>query len=291
MAERAKNNKNSKVYTPRGSRSNVSSGRPNSRGAVRKGRVQGGPIVSIPWALLLKGVCFSTLLAFGIWKIDWLAISNKVQQQVNKPVANVSVKGEFTHLSQSDLQALVTAHIQGNFMQVDIEDLRANLHTNPWVQAVRVQRVWPDGLSIDVREQKPIARWNSTAFISNEGEVITIGDNSHLAYLPLLAGPVKQSSLITRTYLDMTEMLASRNIGLTGIDVDATHAWRIKLSNGIEIVFGQYDVLNKLRNFLLVFDQKLRGVSEKIVRVDMRYDSGMAVAWNKDTESDLQASR
>jgi Cell division septal protein len=161
-------------------------------------------------------------------------------------------------------------------------DLQLRLQIEPWVKSASVQRSWPDGLLIEVNEEKPIARWADDAFISNEGAVIVIDENVSLSHLPRLAGPLNESLAITRTYLEMTELFASRKLVLTGVNVDETMAWSISLKNGIEIVFGQYDVLTKLRNFLLVYDTNLQPDIGRVKRVDMRYESGMAVAWRLD---------
>lgn len=261
---------------------------------ARKKTSKAGRLVflsAIRWGLLFKVSVVSTFIYMAGWQVNWSGISDRVQAAVNKPVANVMVKGEFKYLEQNDIQALVVEHIHGNFADIDLGSLRQSLQTNPWVKSASVQRVWPDGLEIVVTEQKPIARWGKDGMINNEGDYLLVGDNSPLASLPVLYGPETHKQQITRTYLDMTEMLTSYDLSLVGIHVDATLSWRVTLNNEMEIVFGQYDVLTKLRNFTLVYDQKLRTVSEQVVRVDMRYDNGMAVAWSDKTQTELQASR
>lgn len=260
---------------------------------TRKKKVPSGRknLFAVQWGLFLKACVVGVLIYAVGWQVDWKGISDRVQAAVNKPVANVMVKGEFKYLEKNDIQALVVEHIEGNFADINLDSLRQSLQINPWVKSASVQRVWPDGLEIVVVEQKPIARWGREGMINNEGAYLSVGDNSQLASLPVLYGPEAHKQQITRTYLDMTEMLTSYNLSLVGIHVDATLSWRVVLNNQIELVFGQYDILTKLRNFTLVYDQKLRTVSEQVVRVDMRYDSGMAVAWGDETQTELQASR
>jgi|GEM_PF-852565 len=260
-----------------------------AKGAVKK-KVNGPSFLIYTWRLG-KYVSLVSVTAVLIWGVDWTSLGRRVEALANRPVANIAVKGEFNYLAKQHVQSLVMEHISGNFVNVDLAGLRANLQNHPWVKSASVQRVWPDGLSIDVVEEKPIARWGRGGFINNEGRIIEVGLSEALVDLPLFSGPEEQNQQITRTYLDMTEILASRNIGILGITVDETLSWKMLMDNNIEIAFGQYEVLAKLRNFILVYEQKLAGLSSTIARVDMRYESGMAVAWRDSNSVELQASR
>jgi len=274
-----------------------SSGRTRSSSAVsRKGaskKKSGNTSLwaRIRWGLLLKLATITAAIYIAVWQVNWQSLQARVDAAVNKPVSSIAVEGEFRFLSQKEIRDLVLKHIDGNFADINLVSLQDSLKANPWVKTANVKRVWPDGLQITVFEQKPIARWGDSGVINNEGLYLSTGDNSQLAHLPLLYGPDNQKKQITRTYLDMTEMLASRKLTLAGVHVDDTLSWRVVLDNGMELVFGQYQVLTKLRNFILVFDQKLRAVSDQVVTVDMRYDSGMAVSWRAQAQEDLQVSR
>ncbi|SMF02530.1 cell division protein FtsQ [Alteromonadaceae bacterium Bs31] len=240
---------------------------------------------------LLFGMGVIGFVVLGATQFEWRNYYDQTRAIFSKPVANITVKGEFNFLKRGDIQLLVGKEINGDFVDVDLVALQHNLEAEPWVQRANVQRVWPDGLSIEVFEQKPIARWRDNGFINNEGKIVGIEDNLQLSHLPLFSGPDGSSEEIIRTYLEMSEMLKRRGFVLQGIDVDETLAWQVSLTNGIEVNFGQYEVLTKLRNFLLVYDKQLQSLSHKIRSVDMRYSNGMAVAWRGEPDADLQASR
>jgi len=210
---------------------------------------------------------------------------------VNKPVSNITVKGQFHFLEKNDIEQLVLSQIDGKFLEVDLQQLRLSLESEPWVKQAEVQRIWPDGLFIEIQEQTPVARWRDSGFINNLGDVVDISDNSRLANLPLFSGPEAQRLQVARTYLEVTEMLRRRGFELQGVNVDATLAWQITLKSGVELVFGQYDVMDKLRSFLVVYEEHLQALGKSIRRVDMRYEKGMAVAWRGGPEEELQASR
>ncbi|WP_075185862.1 cell division protein FtsQ/DivIB [Teredinibacter haidensis] len=280
------NSKGERVY---GSKRKRSDGRVKSKGAVKKRKNMSVFFSAVRWGLWLKGMAVCGAFYLLAVYVDWWSLSNKAQALVNKPIANVVVKGEFTCLEKGTVQRMVVDHINGNFVGINLAELRSSLEKNAWVQSASVQRLWPDGLQIDVREQRPIARWGNSSFINHEGAVIGIGRNDQLVHLPQLSGPMEQSRQITRTYLDMTEMLSSHGMALVGIHVDPTLSWEVKLTSGVEIVFGQYEVLTKMRNFLLVYDTKLKADIQEVSRVDMRYESGMAVAWRDQVLASVKA--
>lgn len=261
-----------------------------SRGASAKRRR-----FYVDWRKLTRGfgaVILTVTVGFAAVSVDWATSVDKLQAVVNKPVSSIAIKGEFAHLSKADIQMAVLDQMKGDFVDLNLRDMRAALEQQAWVKAANVRRIWPDRLEITVQEQKPIARWGRSGFINAEGQVIDIEDNNTLSDLPLFYGPPNKSADIAQTYLAISEMLATDGFGLTGIQVDETLSWSIHLAQDIELVIGQYNVLEKLQNFLLVYRFDLVAKERKIARVDMRYENGMAVSWQDDAGlSQLQASR
>lgn len=260
------------------------------KGARRKSRNR-QPVDWSRWFAIVRIVLVVGLLGAGASQISWAQLTDKVRSATTRPVSEIVVQGEFKYLDRDKLRAMVLEQINGDFVDIDLGHMRAALERHPWVESVGVRRVWPDKLLISVEEETPIARWGDSGFISNEGDIVYIDNNAFLSDLPRFQGPDSQSGNIAKTYQEMTEMLASRGLRPAGISVDAKLAWQVQLENGVQLVFGQYDVLKKLRNFLLVYEASLAQVSSNIARVDMRYDSGMAVAWRQENLETLQASR
>lgn len=248
----------------------------SGRGATRSGGA--GVKFSIPgWffrAVFYVGVC-----AFIGIKAPWGEYWNKVQHIANKPLANITIQGEFNYLSRDKIQKVVEEHMEGDFVDMDLKKIKASIERHPWVERVSLKRIWPDSMVIDVVEQKPIARWGKSGFINQYGEIIEIGENAMLAHLPVLYGAENNSREITSTYLGMAEALSGRGLMLSGIQVDSTLSWEIVLNKDFLVALGREDILERLRRFLDIYQHQMGEEKHKLKRVDMRYDSGMAVEW------------
>jgi cell division protein FtsQ len=60
---------------------------------------------------------------------------------------------------------------------------------------------------------------------------------------------------------------------------DVRGALWLSLENGLELVVGRGHVMEKMRRFLAVWELALKTQVERIARVDIRYDNGVAVQW------------
>lgn len=56
----------------------------------------------------------------------------------------------------------------------DIEVVREQIETMPWIKSAVVRKVWPDRLSIWVNEHFPVAVWNENEFVASDGTVFKL---------------------------------------------------------------------------------------------------------------------
>lgn len=47
---------------------------------------------------------------------------------------------------------------------MNLNQLRQELQSHPWIHQVSVRREWPSTLKVEVVEEVPIARWESRGF-------------------------------------------------------------------------------------------------------------------------------
>ena len=64
-------------------------------------------------------------------------------KQIDKPLTNVMIGGNFTYLETAELSELVDEEIDGGFLSVDLNRLSEVLREHPWVDEVSVRREWP----------------------------------------------------------------------------------------------------------------------------------------------------
>ncbi|HEY7884794.1 MAG TPA: FtsQ-type POTRA domain-containing protein [Cellvibrionaceae bacterium] len=215
------------------------------------------------------------MLLFGVY----IAGSRVLNNFTSRPVEQVQVEGVFEYITREQVMNLITPAIDNKFMQLSIAQLKSQLEQESWIERATVTRKWPDTLHVALEEQVPIARWGDDGFLNHRGQVILVEDNSLLAQLPWLQGRQADSEKIMQHYLELGKLLRSRNLMMNKLHVDELGTWRLTLTSGANLVFGDSDILLKMQRFLYIYDRHLIDVFEAVASVDLRYANGLAVAW------------
>ena len=71
------------------------------------------------------------------------------------PVERVMVSGDLRQVSRERLTESVKRSLQGGFLWVDLQQIRAAVEKLPWVYRANIKRRWPSSLEIQVVEQLP----------------------------------------------------------------------------------------------------------------------------------------
>lgn len=202
---------------------------------------------------------------------------------LDKPIAKVSIEGEFRYIEQEQFIELVNGQISGGFITIDLRALQDVLHKHPWVAEVSIQRQWPANLHIYVIEEVPIARWGHDSFLNRTGDQLIIKDNSHLSNLPLMTAKFGSSSEVMKQYQRLADLLIPTGLKLAKLELDSLGAWQVETSNGIKLILGRNHVGEKIRRLVMVWRSDLHQQSAKIKTIDLRYPNGLAVAWRNST--------
>ena len=222
-------------------------------------------------AIFVIGLCF------GIY---W--VSGPVAKVFERPIKSVVVEGDFNFITKQRATELIGNEIDGDFLQLDLMQLKNALLTDPWVEKVTLNRRWPDTLVVKISEQKPIARWGD-GFLNQRGEIVLINDASKLSGLPWLQGSEADAPEILQQYQDLSQLLRSRGLEVLALKCDNKKSWRLTIKNHVEIAFGRDQVMEKMRRFVTVYDTHLSNVWLDVKAIDLRYTNGVAVRWVADS--------
>ena len=242
-----------------------------SRGATRKGGVRKvSSNVGRYFRFVVAGcslLASLSLLGFGGWSLAQL------------PVERVVFSGDLQRVSRDQLELLVNANLNGGFLGVDIDEIRAPLESLPWVFKVVVKRRWPSHLEIIVTEQLAIARWGTDSYLNHQGEVFRPVLYESMPELPQLAGPPGRQLELMQNYQYMREQISPLDLEITALSMDTRGGLVATLHTGSELVFGRGRLEQKLARFLGVYYADLSAKADQIRSVDLRYRHGLAVAW------------
>ena len=202
-----------------------------------------------------------------------------IYKQIDTPLSKIMVGGNFNHLEEQELAELVNMEIDGGFLSMNLNQLRQELQSHPWIHQVSVRREWPSTLKVEVIEEVPIARWGKKGFLNRLGDQLSLPENSNLNSLPVLEAHFGSSQDMIAQYLLLAELLAPTDLRLTELQRDAVGAWQIETAAGVRIVLGRDQIIEKIRRLIVVWGSGLDVQLNNIATIDLRYPNGLAVSW------------
>lgn len=197
------------------------------------------------------------------------------------PIKVVKISATYQHISREQLENILDESLSGhNFFTLPIKQVQRHLGALPWARSVMVTRIWPDVLGIHLRENNPIAKWN-TGVLMQDGRVFDDLDGHELGDLPTLLGPQNQQQEVLQVYQKMSKIVSNYGLKVKSLEKRENLSWQLGLENGVVLFLGKDNIELRLVRFCkaypAVFEGKIEGNRE--VSVDLRYPRGMAVKW------------
>lgn len=244
-------------------------------------------------ALLLFALLFVLLaLAFG---------TDRLLRTDNFPVRNVRFEGEFKHVTQQELQAAVMSVVHGNFFLLNLDAVKAQVESLPWVYKASVRRQWPQDVYVRFTEQQLAAYWGDDAYLNQAGDVVHVKAADLPAEFPRLEGPEGTGAQVLEHYKSLGRILAAAGLKLERITLTPRRTWRLVVTNGdgwgrtsvakdkglifgsrtpgatMAIVLDREQPERKLERFARVYVQSFALLASDIRQVDLRYANGFSV--------------
>jgi cell division protein FtsQ len=238
------------------------------------------------WRVRLNQVdwylCFG-LLFLAVVLICLAAAGTKLYRLLNDaeslPIQAVAIKGERTYTSDSDIQQALQSLMRRSFFSADVTEVQQALEALPWVYRASVRREWPSRLKVYLQEQEPVAHWNGDAWLNVHGEVFAAPQQESLSALPQLEGPLDMAGEVLISYRQLSALLDINGFALNQLSLSPRHAWYAQLENGIVLDLGREDKMARIQRFINVYPH-LQQAKKRVTRVDLRYDTGLAVGWD-----------
>ncbi|QGG80941.1 FtsQ-type POTRA domain-containing protein [Litorivicinus lipolyticus] len=197
-------------------------------------------------------------------------------------IERVEVEGDFVHLRPGDVQRRLDDLLVNARASSDLSQIQRQLSAQPWIAEVRVRRVWPHALRIEVIEQRPVARWNSDQFLGMQGDLFEPA-RAPLMALPDLAGPRGMQRDVFERFQLWAERMAQSGLELDGVEFDVDRGWRLHTVGGLDIQLGRMDLEGRLTRFDQAWQLKL-AQTPNLVRVDLRYPNGVSLGFEESND-------
>lgn len=196
-------------------------------------------------------------------------------------IKKISISGSFEYLDQREIELTLRQYIGAGFFSLDIHQVQRQLHQNPWTESVSVRRVWPDRLSITIVEKKPVARWDQRHLLSDKA-VVYLAETKAFNHLPLMHASKHNPAWVLKRFYRLQAQFNRVDERLVSLTVDSRGALEIDLSNGLKIKLGRSDIKRKIDRLVAIYQQQILPRRAQILRLDLRYSNGFAVAWKKE---------
>ncbi|OIN09990.1 cell division protein FtsQ/DivIB [Oceanisphaera psychrotolerans] len=222
-------------------------------------------------------------LLWGLWLlVMWMTAANQV------PVNSLMIQGEHRYLSREEVRQSVLALPEvGNFFTLEVDRVQQQLQSLPWVYQSSVRKQWPDILRVYIVEQPVAAQWNQDAMVNTHGEIFrTRHDDPELVSL---SGPDEESGRVLDEYRELQQLLQPNGYRIERVHLTPRRSWELTLAGGVKLLLGREDVEARLQRFIDVYP----GIAERerVAYLDLRYDTGLAVGWKQDEETDNDKKR
>ena len=85
------------------------------------------------------------------------------------PIRWLELNGAFQRVSAEQLRSSMTPLIDESFFTIDMQELHSAATRNSWVSSVRIQKAWPDTVTVTIEEYEPIAQSTPPAAAADAG--------------------------------------------------------------------------------------------------------------------------
>lgn len=249
--------------------------RSNSRAAASPAlwRVMLIPVLS---ALLCVSIVVGSVCAW-----HWM------EKPTSFPIEYIHVQGEspLIHVSPDLVKKIVKTQLTGGFFSLNLAAVRQSVLSHPWIETVSFRRMWPNTLSVEVVEQKPMARFGANGIVNTEGHVFYPSVKTIPQDLPELAGPVAEAQELANFFQTANTLAKLINLSVVSLRVNAIHSWYLQLNNQVLVKLGRQDALVRFKRFVAIYPKIALTSKLPISSVDLRYPDGVAVQFGAVSKS------
>jgi cell division protein FtsQ len=226
---------------------------------------------------LAIGALLSVLLGLSIW----IRAADPLRTWF--PVEHLQVQASFKHVDMQQIVQLVRPYTREGLVRADLQALTQRLERLPWVYQVNTRRVWPNGIWIDIWEQRAVARWGEVGLVNPQGQIFTAPGEA--VDLPMLNGPAGSAPEVLKVYSECERLLSEKGLHLAQVVVDYRGSWRATLNQGVELRLGNEAPAQKIETFIRTGLAAVRDQLGQISYIDLRYPNGYAVAKKDSSEA------
>ncbi|MDE0661934.1 MAG: cell division protein FtsQ/DivIB [Gammaproteobacteria bacterium] len=197
-------------------------------------------------------------------------------------VGLVRLEGQLTTPESREVQEAV-ASVLSRPGAHGAREVAAAIESIGWVRQVLVRVRWPDTLHVAVVRDTLAAGWGDDAYLTTGGDIVSApsdSDSGPDSDLPILSGSLSDGTETMRIYNLLSAPARAGGLRIARLTEDSVGNWTVGFADGTEVVLGSMALRERFDRFLVVYSKELADSSDRVVRVDARYHTGVAVQWD-----------
>jgi cell division protein FtsQ len=199
------------------------------------------------------------------------------------PINSLTIKSSYNYLSKKQIQEILMPYMSKSYLVFSEKNVTRDIKKNPWVERVKVEKIWPDRVVVRISERFPVAFWNDM-LLSDKGDLFMPAQMKSVSNLPYLYGPKDQQKDILQIYEKLSKLLKAQDLYIAKLWLHKNQSCVIALSNGVTIRLGKTNLLSRLERFCKVYPKLFAASFDQVSSIDLRYSKGIAVKWRKQND-------
>ena len=198
------------------------------------------------------GVAFFVCVLIGLVSLGWW-LANIFIEQENSPVNSIVITGEMPYTQREEVLEAINDIDLGNFFQVNVNDIQAQVSLLPWVYSVAVRKQWPNEVKIYIVDQTPIALWNGDFILNQFGKAFQAEQKAIKHTIPEFFGPEGSELLALENFTNLNDLLEYRDLAIDELILSERFSWQLALNNGIRLNLGREERVKRVQRFMDVY--------------------------------------
>ena len=210
--------------------------------------------------------------------------SGNISKTVGLTVREVIVEGRSKTRKSVLLQALQVSE-GDNILAINITEMKDRVNKLPWVKSARIERHFPNKISLTLFERTPMARWQTNRMlklIDVHGDVIPIVDLTRFSNLPIIIG--KNAPKIAGQILNTLSNEPHLFRRVKSLTLVSDRRWDVQLDNQINVHLPEKNP-GKAWAHLATVEQGHNIFGDQVQGIDMRLENQLIIKIEKNKTS------
>jgi len=207
-------------------------------------------------------------------------ISSDFSKMTGLVVKEVIVEGR-AKTNKTDLLAALQISEGDSILRININKIRERINKLPWIKSVRVERHFPNKISLSLVERVPLARWQKNrqlSLIDTQGDIIPRVDLARFLHLPIIIG--ENAPKLARQILKILSKEPHLFRRVRSVTLVSDRRWDVRLDNQIDVHLPEKNP-QKAWAHLATVEHGHSILGSEVQGIDMRLENQLIIKLEK----------